>query len=143
MRLAIPQRMSDDLISMAEKSTSEIVGVLAAKLDDEERVTTMAPLPNHSPTPMTAFFVEPWKQYQVETELAARGYKVVAYYHSHPKGRGDAQPSGSDADQLNDKPMVIIGVDTSEVRAWRRHPDRPESDEVLLINYRLPEDVAA
>jgi proteasome lid subunit RPN8/RPN11 len=143
MRLAIPQRMADDLLALAEReSPREVVGILAARLDDLERVTTMAPLPNHSPTPTEAFFVEPWKQYQVEVELAAKGYKVVGYYHSHPKGGAD--PSGPDADRLkSDCVMVIISLAEQRMRAWKRNNDRPVSEEVVIFYYRDPTEVAA
>ncbi len=69
----------------------EICGLMGGS---GRRVFALFPVPNAAETPENSYFMEPREQVRVMTLLEARGWDIVAIYHSHPPGaRTDPSPS--------------------------------------------------
>jgi proteasome lid subunit RPN8/RPN11 len=67
---------------------AEAVGLLGGHAPDF--ATFSLPLPNRAGP--YAYLADPWAQFQAERLLAARGYQLVAVYHSHPGGGAQLSP---------------------------------------------------
>lgn len=79
------------------------------------------PIANRAAAPQHAFEMDVREQIAVLRELRAHRQRLLAIYHSHP--RGEAAPSGRDLELAGypESCMLIIGLRArhGEMRAWR------------------------
>lgn len=137
MTLHIPSPVLDRIVrDCLDRRPNEACGLLGAAVGKPDWLQCIAPAPNHSSTPDKAFFIEPHKQWQIESAFERSGVRCIGSYHSHPTK--DAQPSGMDCEFMGDRIMLIVGLTrVPDIRAWRDNKGKVE--EVTIEN--LPIDL--
>jgi len=118
----------DEMVTIARNlqvSTGrEVCGVIGGKLG---QIFECALVENVSPDAST-FLMDPVGMSRELDALDAKGYELIALFHTHPGG--PAQPSGTDLEKRSiDVPMIIITP--TELKAWRFKNDGT-FDEVRL-----------
>jgi proteasome lid subunit RPN8/RPN11 len=109
----------------------EVVGILAGERASG-RVDRVVPLLNErADSPQNRYHVGPLTLFRAEEALAAEGFEVVGYYHTHPD-----HPSGySEFDRdhaLPNMSYLILSVREGEPersQSWRLREDRGAMDE--------------
>lgn len=105
----------------AKKGGFEAVGLLASR-PDEDMISCVVPMRNHSSQPKDSFFVEPWDQFRAEKLIEEEGLVIRGVWHSHPLT--DAVPSGADEKLFRKgQLMVIHSVRAEETHVYEEKPD--------------------
>jgi proteasome lid subunit RPN8/RPN11 len=116
----------------AEKGGYEAVGLLASR-PDEEAVSAVIPLRNHSASPTNSFFVEPWEQYRAEQKIEEAGLVIRGIWHSHPTT--SAVPSGFDEKLARrGELMAIFSVIHDEMTLWREKDGQIVAAELAITS---------
>lgn len=96
--LRLKQSQLDAIVAQARRSPgSEVCGLLGGQ---GAEVRQVYPVPNASPTPAVRFLMDGQPLVSAMLDIEARGWELVAVYHSHPAGV-DAIPSPTDVANAN------------------------------------------
>ncbi|GAA0527998.1 desampylase [Rhizomicrobium palustre] len=92
--LILPAPLKTQLFVLARTAhPRECCGLLEGVREGEAvRVTALYPSPNLSPTPETAFEIDPALHFALQRNLRGTGRSVVGCYHSHPTGKAEPSP---------------------------------------------------
>lgn len=91
-KLLLPRDLRDRIVADAERTpTVEICGLLAGH---NNRCTAAYPVPNVSPDPEIAFYMDPQGQIDAMGMMQTSGEEMLGIYHTHP--RTEAWPSDRD-----------------------------------------------
>ncbi|MDR3528473.1 MAG: M67 family metallopeptidase [Rhizomicrobium sp.] len=95
-QLILPATLHAQLLAEAKAAfPAECCGLLEGVRDGESvGVSALHPSANLSPTPKTAFEIDPALHFRLLRGLRGTGREIVGCYHSHPTGK--ALPSSRD-----------------------------------------------
>lgn len=117
--LVLPEALKTQLLTEAAAAhPAECCGLLeGVREGGVVRITALHPSNNLSPTPQTAFEIDPSLQFSLLRGLRGSGRAVVGCYHSHPNGR--AEPSPRDRAQGWEEGFVWVITATGVVAAYQ------------------------
>ena len=95
--------------ALSHSPESEVCGLfLGRRSGDTYMVELLWPARNLSPTPRSAFVVDPGAVVAAHDAAAARGLEVLGAWHSHP--RGDLAPSARDCAEAWPAQLMLIAA---------------------------------
>jgi len=122
--MLVLQRASyDAMVEHAlDGAPEEVCGLLGGEFGEAvSSIHTVVRTSNAAPAPEYEYAIEPTEQLELMDGLEDRGYDVVGFYHSHP--RGPTGPSATDRDRATwpDRSYVIVDLagDYPIVGGWR------------------------
>lgn len=116
--IGLPQPLRQALLAQAAAAhPAECCGLLEGVREAGTiRILALHPSPNLSPSPQTAFEIDPALQFQLLRGLRGTGRQIVGCYHSHPNGK--AGPSSRDRAQHCENGFVWVILATGVISAY-------------------------
>ena len=129
MNVTLAPGILEDVIEHAKECfPKEGCGLLAGSNQSVQRFIAMD---NVSPTPETAYDMDPARLISVLRDLRNSGAELVAIYHSHP--RGPARPSNSDIERAYYPEAAHLIVSLADPERPRAAAFRIAGGEVLEV----------